>query len=116
MPPLPSKAAQPWPTHGRARNRRRCRDMMRFPAWTTGGRDWRRGCNADPSARLARRAHRRAVLSRVSNEPGRGESAARLRDRIKDQARALGLDAVGVASARDAWPAGAHLQAFLDDG
>ncbi|MEZ5958816.1 MAG: tRNA epoxyqueuosine(34) reductase QueG [Hyphomonadaceae bacterium] len=35
---------------------------------------------------------------------------------LKQQARALGFDAVGVASAGDAWPAGARLREFLDEG
>jgi epoxyqueuosine reductase len=35
---------------------------------------------------------------------------------LKRQAHALGFDAVGVASAHDAWPAGARLREFLDEG
>jgi epoxyqueuosine reductase len=37
-------------------------------------------------------------------------------DALKKEAQALGFDAVGVASARDAWPAGARLQEFLREG
>jgi epoxyqueuosine reductase len=37
-------------------------------------------------------------------------------DGIKQHALRLGFDAIGVASAADAWPAGAQLQAFLDEG
>jgi epoxyqueuosine reductase len=37
-------------------------------------------------------------------------------ERLKAQARALGFDAVGIASAHDAWSAGARLQEFLDAG
>jgi epoxyqueuosine reductase len=36
--------------------------------------------------------------------------------KLKAQARALGFDAVGVASARDAWPASARLEEFLSVG
>lgn len=36
--------------------------------------------------------------------------------RLKSQARALGFDAIGVASAREAWPAGARLEEFLQEG
>src|SRR5262245_48045749 len=39
-----------------------------------------------------------------------------LSDRIKLQARTLGFDAVGVASAGDAWPETARLAEFLDAG
>lgn len=35
---------------------------------------------------------------------------------VKAQARALGFDAVGVASASEPWPAGARLQEFLREG
>jgi len=35
---------------------------------------------------------------------------------LKRQAQALGFDAIGIASARDAWPAGARLREFLDEG
>lgn len=35
---------------------------------------------------------------------------------LKSQAAALNFDAIGVASAADAWPAGTHLRAFLDEG
>ncbi len=35
---------------------------------------------------------------------------------LKSQARALGFDAIGVASAEAAWPAGARLREFLDEG
>lgn len=35
---------------------------------------------------------------------------------LKAQAQTLGFDAVGVASAREPWPASAHLQAFLEEG
>jgi epoxyqueuosine reductase len=37
-------------------------------------------------------------------------------ERLKLQARALGFDAIGVASARAAWPAGARLEEFLSEG
>lgn len=36
-----------------------------------------------------------------------------IEERIKTEARALGFDAVGVASARDPWPNGARLEEFL---
>lgn len=36
--------------------------------------------------------------------------------KIKTQARALGFDAVGVTSAREAWEAGARLREFLEEG
>jgi epoxyqueuosine reductase len=35
---------------------------------------------------------------------------------LKREAQRLGFDAIGVASACDAWAAGAHLQEFLDEG
>ena len=35
---------------------------------------------------------------------------------LKQQAQALGFDAIGIASARDAWPAGARLREYLDEG
>ena len=35
---------------------------------------------------------------------------------LKERARALGFDAIGVASAREAWPAGARLAEYLDEG
>jgi len=35
---------------------------------------------------------------------------------LKSQAQSLGFDAAGVASVREPWPAGAHLQAFLEEG
>ncbi|MEZ5955951.1 MAG: tRNA epoxyqueuosine(34) reductase QueG [Hyphomonadaceae bacterium] len=35
---------------------------------------------------------------------------------LKRQAQMLGFDAIGVASARDAWPAGVRLREFLDEG
>lgn len=38
------------------------------------------------------------------------------RDALKKEAQALGFDAVGVASAHDAWPAGARLEEFLRQG
>jgi epoxyqueuosine reductase len=39
-----------------------------------------------------------------------------LKARIRDQALRLGFDACGFASAEDPWPAGARLQAFIDEG
>lgn len=36
--------------------------------------------------------------------------------RLKQHAQALGFDAIGVASASEAWPAGARLQEFLREG
>ncbi|WP_395645133.1 tRNA epoxyqueuosine(34) reductase QueG [Terricaulis sp.] len=39
-----------------------------------------------------------------------------LADRLKSRARDLGFDAVGVAPATDAWPAGARLDEFLREG
>ena len=36
--------------------------------------------------------------------------------KLKQEAGRLGFDAIGVASAREAWPAGARLEAFLTDG
>jgi epoxyqueuosine reductase len=42
--------------------------------------------------------------------------SARISDALKERARALGFDAVGVASAREAWPAGARLEEFLGEG
>ena len=37
-------------------------------------------------------------------------------ERVKAHARALGFDAVGVADAHRAWPAGARLEEFLRQG
>ncbi len=37
-------------------------------------------------------------------------------EHLKRRARALGFDAVGVASAEAPWPAKAHLQEFLGEG
>ena len=39
------------------------------------------------------------------------ESAA-----LKRQAQTLGFDAIGIAPAADAWPAGARLQEFIEEG
>ncbi len=38
------------------------------------------------------------------------------RERLRSEARALGFDAVGVASAAAPWPASAHLAEFLNEG
>ena len=38
------------------------------------------------------------------------------KERLQAQARALGFDAVGVASAREAWPAGGRLEEYLSEG
>ena len=35
---------------------------------------------------------------------------------LKERAHSLGFDAIGVASAREAWPAGARLEQFLREG
>jgi epoxyqueuosine reductase len=43
-------------------------------------------------------------------------SPSLLAQALKDQARALGFDAVGIARADAAWPAGARLQDFLAEG
>ena len=43
-------------------------------------------------------------------------SSRPISERIKAEARALGFDAVGVASAEAAWDAGAHLEEFLRAG
>lgn len=44
------------------------------------------------------------------------DTASSLRDRIASQARVLGFDAVGVASAEAPWPAGKRLEEFLAAG
>lgn len=38
------------------------------------------------------------------------------KEALQKKARALGFDAIGVTSARDAWPAGARLEEFLREG
>ena len=38
------------------------------------------------------------------------------RTRIRDEALSLGFDVCGFASAADAWPAGARLEAFVAEG
>lgn len=43
-------------------------------------------------------------------------TAPRNTERLKAEARALGFDAIGVAPAREAWPAGARLEEFLREG
>jgi len=43
-------------------------------------------------------------------------NAPAVTEKLKTQARALGFDAVGVASVRDAWPASGRLEEFLNVG
>ncbi|MFT3729097.1 MAG: tRNA epoxyqueuosine(34) reductase QueG [Terricaulis sp.] len=49
------------------------------------------------------------MVTKISNAPVTAE-------RVKREARALGFDVAGIASAADAWPNGAWLEEFLDAG
>ena len=56
------------------------------------------------------------MTTSTSDETSRATSAEDLKTAIREQSKALGFDVCGFASASDPWPAGAHLQAFVEAG